>query len=45
MALVAARNGHLLFRPFGEFDDREVGVDVIGAPETIATLKVDGSTL
>jgi hypothetical protein len=39
MALVAAHNRHLLFRPFGEFDDREVGVDVIGAPETIAIFR------
>lgn len=39
MALVASQNRHLLFRPFGEFDDREAGVDVIGAPETIAIFR------
>ncbi len=41
MALMTSRDGHLLFRPFGNFDDREVGVNVIGAPETVAMLKED----
>lgn len=45
IALVAAREGRLLFRPFGYFDDVEVGVDVIGAPGTITMLKADGSVL
>jgi hypothetical protein len=42
MALVTSRERHLLFRPFGNFDDVEVGVNVIGVPETIAMLKADG---
>jgi hypothetical protein len=42
MALVASRERHLLFRPFGDFDDVEVGVNVIGALETIARLETDG---
>lgn len=39
MALITSREGHLLFRPFGKFDDREVGVNVLGAPETVAMLE------
>lgn len=43
MALVTSRARHLLLRPFGNFDDVEAGVNVIGAPETIAMLKEHGS--
>lgn len=44
MALVAAQEHHLLFRSFGNFDDPEIGVNVIGAPETIAMLEGTDST-
>ena len=43
MALVTARVGNVLFRPFGNFDDAEVGVNLIGAPDTIALLKANHS--
>ena len=44
LSLVAARSESLLFRQFGRFDDVEVGVNVIGAPETIAMLEGTDST-